>query len=102
MQVVRKLRKLIESWLMYHPDKNPKNTAAEETKEAAEAYSVLSDDTKRQKYDQFGHQGIGGSGGFGVLVIWIWMIDSKRIWIWRHFWRRIWVKQRKEKEEKWI
>ena len=52
--------------IKYHPDKNPGNTTAEEKfKEAAEAYSVLSDDTKRQKYDQFGHQGIGGSGGFG-------------------------------------
>ena len=52
--------------IKYHPDKNPGNSAAEEKfKEAAEAYSVLSDDTKRQKYDQFGHQGIGGSGGFG-------------------------------------
>ena len=52
--------------IKYHPDKNPGNSTAEEKfKEAAEAYSVLSDDTKRQKYDQFGHQGISGSGGFG-------------------------------------
>ena len=47
----------------YHPDKNPGDAAAEEKfKEAAEAYSVLSDDTKRGQYDQFGHAGMGGQG----------------------------------------
>ena len=53
--------------IKYHPDKNLEIAiiAEEKFKEAAEAYSVLSDDTKRQKYDQFGHQGISGSGGFG-------------------------------------
>jgi len=49
----------------YHPDKNPGNKEAEEHfKEAAEAYSVLSDPNKRARYDQFGHQGIQGGGGF--------------------------------------
>ena len=44
--------------IKYHPDKNPGDKEAEEKfKEAAEAYSVLSDDTKRQQYDQFGHDG---------------------------------------------
>lgn len=56
--------------IKYHPDKNPGDKAAEEKfKEAAEAYDVLSNDEKRQKYDQFGHnmgpQGFpGGGGGF--------------------------------------
>ena len=52
----------------YHPDKNPGDAEAEEKfKEAAEAYSILSDETKRQRYDQFGHAGMGGAaaGGFG-------------------------------------
>ena len=57
----------------YHPDKNPGDKAAEEKfKEAAEAYSVLSDADKKAKYDQFGHAGVEGagpdfSGGFGNL-----------------------------------
>jgi molecular chaperone DnaJ len=51
--------------LKYHPDKNPGNKEAEEKfKEAAEAYEVLSNPEKRQRYDQFGHQGMGGNGGF--------------------------------------
>ncbi|MCI5834174.1 MAG: molecular chaperone DnaJ [Prevotella sp.] len=62
--------------LKYHPDRNPGDKEAEEKfKEAAEAYDVLSDDKKRQQYDQFGHAGPqaqgfpggagGGFGGFG-------------------------------------
>lgn len=52
--------------LKYHPDKNPNNKEAEDKfKEAAEAYEVLSDSEKRQRYDQFGHDGLrGGAGGF--------------------------------------
>ena len=52
----------------YHPDKNPNDKQAEEKfKEAAEAYDVLSSAEKRQRYDQFGHAGMGGAGtgGFG-------------------------------------
>lgn len=45
--------------LKYHPDKNPDNKEAEDKfKEAAEAYEVLSDATKRKHYDQFGHAGM--------------------------------------------
>lgn len=53
--------------IKYHPDKNPGDKEAEEKfKEAAEAYDVLSNEEKRQKYDQFGHSmgaGFGGQGG---------------------------------------
>jgi molecular chaperone DnaJ len=53
--------------LKFHPDKNPDNKEAEEKfKEAAEAYEVLSNPEKKQRYDQFGHQGMNGSGGFGA------------------------------------
>ena len=42
--------------MKYHPDKNPDNKEAEtKFKEAAEAYSVLSDETKKAQYDRFGH-----------------------------------------------
>ena len=52
--------------IKYHPDKNPDDPSAEEKfKEAAEAYGVLSDADKRKRYDQFGHAGMGGNGGFG-------------------------------------
>lgn len=50
--------------IQYHPDKNPDNPEAEDKfKEAAEAYEILSNSEKKQRYDQFGHQG--GSGGYG-------------------------------------
>lgn len=56
--------------LKYHPDKNPGDKEAEDKfKEAAEAYDVLSNPEKKQRYDQFGHAGMGagfGGGGGGA------------------------------------
>ena len=49
----------------YHPDKNPGDKEAEaKFKEVSEAHEVLSDKQKRARYDQFGHAGVGGAGGF--------------------------------------
>lgn len=51
----------------YHPDKNPGDQQAEEKfKEAAEAYSVLSDAEQRSRYDRFGHAGVSSSAGAGA------------------------------------
>ena len=66
-------RKLAMKW---HPDRNPDNPKAEERfKEAKEAYEILSEDSKRSAYDQYGHAGVdqaaaaaragGAQAGFG-------------------------------------
>lgn len=50
----------------YHPDMNPGDKEAENKfKEASEAYGVLSDETKRKQYDQFGHAAFDGAAGGG-------------------------------------
>ncbi|WP_428236303.1 molecular chaperone DnaJ [Gracilimonas sp.] len=52
--------------MKYHPDRNKGDKEAEKKfKEASEAYEVLKDSDKRARYDQFGHQGVNGNGGFG-------------------------------------
>jgi molecular chaperone DnaJ len=59
-EIKRSYRRLA---MKYHPDRNPGDTDAESKfKECAEAYEVLSDPARRQRYDQFGHEGLRGSG----------------------------------------
>ncbi|KIO74928.1 molecular chaperone DnaJ [Pedobacter lusitanus] len=56
--------------IKFHPDKNPDDhTAEDKFKEAAEAYEILSNPEKKQRYDHYGHAGVGGAsaggGGYG-------------------------------------
>ncbi len=52
--------------MKYHPDRNPGDTEAEaKFKECAEAYEVLSDDDRRERYNRFGHEGLRGRGAAG-------------------------------------
>ncbi len=53
--------------MKYHPDRNKEEGAADSFKEATDAYGILSDSEKRQRYDQFGHAGVqsGPGGGAG-------------------------------------
>lgn len=44
--------------MQFHPDRNPEKSAEDKFKEASEAYEVLSDEDKRRRYDQFGHDGL--------------------------------------------
>jgi molecular chaperone DnaJ len=57
--------------LKFHPDKNPNDPTAENKfKEAAEAYEILSDADKKQRYDRYGHDGVKGmpGGGFNMSM----------------------------------
>src|SRR4051812_23833292 len=56
--------------MKYHPDRNNGDARAEaeqKFKECAEAYEVLSDESKRRRYDQFGHQGVQGAHDFSHM-----------------------------------
>jgi molecular chaperone DnaJ len=56
--------------MKYHPDRNPGDAQAElHFKECAEAYEILSDPHKRQRYDQFGHQGVQGQHDFSHMDV---------------------------------
>src|SRR5207253_9474341 len=58
--------------MKYHPDRNNGDTRGEaelKFKECAEAYEVLSDDTKRHRYDQYGHAGVQGSHDFSHMDV---------------------------------
>ena len=84
--------------MKYHPDRNDKKS--EEAKELSEAYEVLSDSSKRQTYDQFGHEGMNsrfGQGGQGYSYS---GQDFNDIFgdIWRYIWRRL-IKIVKDVEE---
>ncbi len=57
--------------MKYHPDRTngDKSEAEMHFKECSEAYEVLSDDTRRQRYDQFGHQGVTGQHDFSHMDV---------------------------------
>ncbi len=60
-EIKKAFRKLA---MKYHPDKNKEAGSEEKFKEINEAYEILSDDTKRQKYDQFGHNAFDANSRF--------------------------------------
>jgi molecular chaperone DnaJ len=58
-EVKRAFRRLA---MQYHPDRNKAADAEQKFKEVNEAYEVLSDQKRRQTYDQFGHEGLNQQG----------------------------------------
>ena len=67
-EIKRSYRRLA---MKYHPDRADGNKAEAEVlfKECAEAYEVLSDDDKRRRYDQYGHQGVRGQHDFSHMDV---------------------------------
>ena len=67
-EIKRSYRRLA---MKYHPDRNHENKAEAEVsfKECAEAYEVLSDETKRRRYDQHGHAGVSGGHDFSHMDV---------------------------------
>ena len=61
-EIKRAFRKLAQQW---HPDVNQDPEAEARFKEASEAYQILSDPDRRQRYDTFGRAGVDGGGGAG-------------------------------------
>lgn len=63
VEITKAYRKLA---MQHHPDRNVGDAEAEvRFKEVTEAYEILKDPHKRQRYDQFGHAGVAGAGGGG-------------------------------------
>src|SRR5205814_10581075 len=55
--------------MQFHPDRNPRDKAAEEKfKEAAEAYEILSDTDKKAQFDRYGHAGVSSNGRGGYAA----------------------------------
>ena len=79
----------IESWLVNTtPDTNPDDQEAEaKFKEISEAYAVLSDQSARACYDQFGHEGLRG-GGVGGDPFNFDLNDILKIFRWEPLWWR--------------
>src|SRR5882724_1777612 len=68
-EIKRSYRRLA---MKYHPDRNQGGAAAEaeiKFKECSEAYEVLSDPAKRQRYDQYGHAGVSGQHDFSHMDV---------------------------------
>ena len=74
--------------LKWHPDRNPENKHEAEGKfrECTEAYSVLSDQEKRQIYDTYGHAGLSNAGGGGFRSCTVFLMLSRTPGVVRSRW----------------